>query len=274
MSSLLDLRRIRVGIEISGRVQYYEGLRVKASGTKYANATQNECTLTISGLKRETRNYLLSETSPYNDNRTPKRIILEVGRVSAGIFQLFIGDIISAEPSLPPDLDITLKAKTQNFQAGNIVAVSHGPLSKLSVIAKNIAASLGLILNFQATDKQIANFQHSGPALKQVDALANAGGVRAYIDDKRLIVKNLDAALSGRIRILNKNSGMVGIPKVTEKGVDVTFLIDSEATLGGLLRLESQINPAVNGDYVINQLGFEVASHDTPFFYTAKTTRL
>lgn len=98
--------------------------------------------------------------------------------------------------------------------------------------------------------------------------------MKAFIDDDMLYVKDQDKALSGRLRILNQKSGMVGIPKATEKGVDVTYLIDSESSLGGMLRLESKFNPALNGDYIIEQLKFDIASHDDPFFYQATCKRI
>lgn len=269
MSVKPDLRRIRFGIEISGRINWYEGLRVRASGTKFANAQQNECTLTVSGLSMSTRDHLLTETSPFNSNRTPKRLIIEVGRVSTALFRIYIGDIVSAEPTSPPDVDIVIKAKTQSAQAGNVVAISSGPLSKLSAVSQRVADEIGLGLDFQALDKNISSFSYTGAALKMVNLLQESGGVRAFIDDELLIVKNYGQALAGRLRILGANTGMVGIPKATEKGVDVTFLIDSESLLGGILRLDSKINKSINGDYVIDQLKFDVASHDDPFFYTA-----
>lgn len=269
MPSSPDLRRIRFGIEISGRVNWYEGLRVRASGTKFANAQQNECTLTVSGLSMATRDHLLTETSPFNSNRTPKRMIIEVGRVSSALFRIYIGDIVSSEPTSPPDVDIVIKAKTQSAQAGNVVAISSGPLSKLSAVSQRVADEIGLGLDFQALDKNISSFSFTGAALKMVNLLQESGGVRAFIDDELLIVKNYGQALAGRLRILGANTGMVGIPKATEKGVDVTFLIDSESLLGGMLRLDSKMNKSINGDYVIDQLKFDVASHDDPFFYTA-----
>jgi hypothetical protein len=269
----VDLRRIRVGIEVSGQINWYEGLRVKASGTKYANPLQNECQVTIGGLKASVRDYILSETSPYNSNRTPKRLVMECGRVSTGLFRIFTGDILSAEPGPPPEVEITLKAKTQSAQSGNIVAISGAAISKLSGISRRVADEMNLGLDFQALDKNIGNFSFSGAAIKLVNQLQETGNVRAFIDDESLIVKDYDKALSGRLKILNMNSGMVGIPKQTEKGVDVTFLIDSESLLGGMLRLESKFNKAINGDYVIDQLKFEVATHDDPFFYTATCTR-
>ena len=273
MASIPDLRRIRFGIEISGRINWYEGLRVRASGTKFANAQQNECTLTVSGLSMSTRDHLLTETSPFNSNRTPKRLIIEVGRVSTALFRIFIGDIVSAEPSAPPDVDVIIKAKTQSAQSGNIVAIASGPISKLSAISQRVADEIGLGLDFQALDKNISNFSYTGAALKMVNLLQDSGGVRAFIDDETLIVKNYGSALSGRIRILGADTGMVGIPKATEKGLDVTFLIDSESLLGGMIRLDSKMNKSLNGDYVIDQLKFDLASHEDPFFYSATCSR-
>lgn len=269
MTTTPDLRRIRFGIEISGRINWYEGLRVRAGGTKFANAQQNECTLTVSGLSMSTRDHLLTETSPFNSNRTPKRLIIEVGRVSTALFRIFIGDIVSAEPSAPPDVDVIIKAKTQSAQAGNVVAIASGPISKLSAISQRVADEIGLGLDFQALDKNISNFSYTGAALKMVNLLQDSGGVRAFIDDEKLIVKNYGSALAGRIRILGADTGMVGIPKATEKGLDVTFLIDSESLLGGMIRLDSKMNKSLNGDYVIDQLKFDVASHEDPFFYSA-----
>lgn len=269
----VDLRRIRIGVEVSGQINWYEGLRIKASGTKYANPLQNECQVTIGGLKASVRDYLLSETSPYNSNRTPKRLIVEAGRISTGLFRIFTGDILSAEPGPPPEVEITLKAKTQSAQSGNIVAIAGAAISKLSGISRRVADEMKLGLDFQALDRNIGNFSFSGAAIKLVNQLQETGNVRAFIDDESLIVKDYDKALSGRLKILNMNSGMVGIPKQTEKGVDVTFLIDSESLLGGMLRLESRFNKAINGDYVIDQLKFDIASHDDPFFYTATCTR-
>lgn len=269
MTSIPDLRRIRFGIEISGKINWYEGLRVRASGTKFANAQQNECTLTVTGLSMTTRDHLLTETSPFNSNRTPKRLILEVGRVSTALFRIFIGDIVSTEPSSPPDVDVIIKAKTQAAQSGNVVSIASGPLSKLSAISQRVADEIGLGLDFQAIDKNVSNFSYTGAALKMVNLLQDSGSVRAFIDDEILIVKNYGQALSGRIRVLSVDTGMVGIPKATEKGLDVTFLIDSESLLGGMLRLDSKMNKSLNGDYVIDQLKFDVASHEDPFFYSA-----
>ena len=274
MVDQVDRRVIRVGIEIAGRINYYDGLRVKASGTKYANPLQNDCTVTISGLSMAVRDRILTDTSPYNPSPTPRRLIIDAGRESYGTFRLFIGDITSAEPGPPPDVDLVIKAKTENAQAMNVAAVSFGATSQLSSIAQQTAKEIGVGLLFEAAEKSIANWSFTGPALKLVRRLEEMGNVRAFIDDDLLIVKDMGSVIRGAVRVLNLNSGLVGIPKATEKGLDVTFLIDRETRLGGMLRLDSRMNKVLNGDYSIDQLKFDVATHEDPFFYQAQCTRL
>lgn len=274
---MIDLRSIRVGIEISGRMHYYEskeGMRIRASGTKHANATQNDCTVILSNLKRETRDFLITETSPFNDNSSLKRIIVEAGRVQLGVFQLFVGDIVSAEPSSPPDVDITIHAKTGANANTRVISTSSGARTNLSEIAREIASGIGVDLDFQAVDKLISNFTYTGGALGQISRLSEAGGVRAFLDDMKLLVQDRDKATAGRVKLLNLNSGMIGLPKITETGVEVLYLIDGESALGGTLQLESQFNKAANGSYKIDQLSFEVASHEEPFFYKAICSRI
>lgn len=274
MVDQVDRRVIRIGIEIAGRINYYDGLRVKASGTKYANPLQNDCTVTISGLSMSVRDRILTDTSPYNPSPTPRRLIIDAGRESYGTFRLFIGDITSAEPGPPPDVDLVIKAKTENAQAMNVAAVSFGATSRLSSIAQQTAKEIGVGLLFEAADKSIANWSFTGPALKLVRRLEEMGNVRAFIDDDLLIVKDMGSVIRGAVRVLNLDSGLVGIPKATEKGLDVTFLIDRETKLGGMLRLDSRMNKALNGDYSIDQLKFDIATHEDPFFYQAQCTRL
>lgn len=270
----LDPRIVRVGIEVNGKVKYYEGLAITAAGMKYANPIQNECEIKIDNIDRETRDYILTETSPFNLNRKPKRIFLEAGRVSYGTTQIFVGNITTAEISQPPDITITLKSLTHDFYKGQIVGRTGGAIASLKQIAKGAADDMDLSLNFQATDKNIANYSYSGSALKQVDALSDAGGVDAYIDDTQLIVKDYNVPLTGTLRKLDLTSGMIGIPELTEQGVRVKFLLDNKTTLGGALEINSQIYPAINGQYVIYKLGFVIASRDVPFYWLAECKRL
>ncbi len=269
----LDPRLLRIGIEVAGRLKLYEGLAMTASGTKYANANQNECEVKIINLDRFTHDYLLTETSPFNKNKKRKILTVEAGRVSTGYALVFQGDITSAVGAQPPDITMTLKAATGDHAKGTIIATSQPGVTPLRNIAAKVAQDMGLNLNFEAKPKQISNYSFTGSVVKQVEQLGNLGRVNAFIDDGVLVVKDFNAALTRRVRALNIDSGMIGIPEFTEQGIKVKMLFDNQTVLGGGLFIDSLLNPAANGLYSIFKLGFELASRDTPFYYIAEATR-
>lgn len=268
-----DPRIVRVGVEVNGEVRVYEDLDITVSGSKVANPIQNTCTVTISNLTRDVRNYLLTETSPFNANRTPKRLFVEVGRLGDGPSRIFTGEIVTSAPTQPPDIGLTLTAKTGAFAAGQVVARSGTAQQALSSLAARVAADLSLTLDFRAQDKQIANYAFNGPMLRQVQALELAGGVDAYVDDETLVVKDRGAPLTDRTHVLSAQSGMIGIPEATERGVKVQMMLDAKVTVGGGLTIESALNPAMNGAYTIYKLDFEAATRDQPFYWTAEASR-
>ena len=271
---MIDQRIIRVGLEIDGALQLYEGLRVKANGTKYTDPTQADCNLTITGLKAETRDYILSACDPTRPRRGQAvRVSLEVGRESAGYFLLFVGDVTSAEITAPPDVDLVMKCKTNNNSNAKVVSVSGGQRTTLRQLAEQCAANNGLSLIFEALNKNVSNYQFIGSAADQIKTLQRVGGVDCFVDDKQLLVKDKGKPLRERVRVLNMNSGLVGIPKATDKGVQVQYLVDGESTLGGTLRLESKMNKTLSGDYTITELKFDVSTHEDAFFYTATGKR-
>ena len=218
--------------------------------------------------------YLLSETSPFNKNRTSKKIILEAGRKSYGTTKVFDGNIGTAEPTEPPDIGLKFTCQEGQFLKGKLVSSAQAGSVPLSRIAKGVAADTGLELNFQATDKNISNYAFTGGALRQVDKLGSLGAVEAFVDGNQLVVKDINVPLTGKLRILNENSGMVGIPKITEQGIKVTMLLDNQTTLGGALEIESKIYPTTNGRYAIFKMPWAISSRQKPFYWIPEGVRL
>lgn len=272
----IDNRLVTIGIEVNGRLlQYTQPLKITATGTKYANANQNECTVTISNISPEVQDYILTETSPFNANRTPKVLTVSAGRESYGLSQIYIGNIISAKVTQPPDVTMTLRCLTGDYEKGNIVSKSKAASVTLSQIAADIAKDLGLGLNFQVkVDKKITNYTYTGSNLKQTDLLGQMGFIDAFVDDKVLVVKESSLPLSEITKLINIDTGMVYIPDITEQGLTVTFLLDNSTRVGALLRVTSERYPAANGDYIIYQLGFDISTRDQPFYYIAKAKRI
>ena len=274
MTNVLDPRVVSVTIEVNGQTKTYSSpLNITATGTKYGNALQNECVVTISNLDKNTLDYLLTETSPYNLNRTPKTITVKAGRESYGTSIIYVGNIVNVIVSQPPDVTVTMKCLTGNFLKGNIISRNQPGQATLKQLSQQIAQDGNFVLNFQANDKNIGNYQFGGGALNQVTLLGLSGNINAFIDDNTLIVKNALIPLTGTLRILSAETGMIGIPEFTEQGIKVKFLVDNQTKLGGGLRIQSTQYPAANGDYVIYKLGFQITSRDIPFYYIAEAAR-
>lgn len=270
----LDPRIIKVTIEVGGQLKtYMQPLGIVVTGTKYGNSLQNEAEVILNNLDRPTRDYILTQTSPYNLNKSPKSITVEAGRQSYGTAVIYRGNIVTSTLTQPPDIGVVLKCLTGNFLKGKILSRNQPGLASLQQISQQIAQDTGTLLNFQATNKSIANYAFSGAAPKQVDVLNSYGNINAFIDDDILVVKNAFIPLNNTLRILNADTGMVEIPEFTEQGIKVKFLLDNRTQLGSALRIQSAQNPAINGDYVIYKLGFHIATRDTPFYYTAEAAR-
>lgn len=274
---VIDPRMLKLVITI-GTTQYiYEdtgditspGLFMTAKGSKYANAIQNECTLTISNLASNEKNFILTETSPFNQNTEAKQMEVYAGRVSTGYALVFSGDITNVNATQPPDVDVIIKSATGQHLKAGVVGINRGAQAKLSAIAGGVANDLGLQLNFQASDKLISNHTYSGSQLGEVTKVGDLGNVNAYIDDNTLVVKDWNVPLKNTAVVVNETTGMIGIPELTEEGVQVTFLFNNITQLGGMVQLTSTNNPSLNGNYTISKLDFDLANRDTAFYFKA-----
>ena len=270
----IDPRIVRLSIQVQGQLKIYEGLDIRSTGCKYANPLQNEAQVEIANLTQADRDYILTATSPYNKDKTPKILILEAGRQSTGYTQIYKGEISSCVPTQPPDIVLKFKCKANQFLKGNIISSAQPSLSTLKKIAAQAAADNALQLRFEATDKNVSNYTFTGPSINQVEHVAALGAIDCYCDDDQLVVKDKNVPLVGQMRVLDAQSGMVGIPELTEQGLKVTYLLDNTTTLGGALQIHSAVYPSVNGNYVIYKLGWNVTSRDTPFYWIAECVRV
>lgn len=271
---MIDKRLVRISFEINGQLRQYEGLSVAVTGTKYANPVCDECTIRIANLAKDVRDYLATETSPFNKNKTRKLMIVEAGRESYGYSEIYRGAIQSVTVSQPPDTWLEVEAMTGKEKSTDVISKVKPQKISLKKIAQEIAGDLGASLSFEALDKQISNYAYNGGALGQVDVLADAGDIDVFLDGGQLVVKDKNVPLSGKVRILNKDTGLIGIPQLTEQGVRCTMLLDNQTAIGGALDITSELYPAVNGKYAIYKLSFDIESRGQSFYYVAECVRI
>lgn len=273
MAENIDKRIIIVEIEVPGGKKRLEGLSCDFTVTKTAGSLMNEAEIRIANLARADRDYIVTATSPLRRPRRRKSITVWAGYASTGVTRRFSGDITDSSVTQPPDIWLSVKAKTGYHARGDLVARTAPAQANLSQLAGNVAKDLGLELDFQATDKSVSNYSFTGGNLIQVDRLARAGLVDAYVDDDRLIIKDRGKALAGRVRKLCEATGMIGIPEVDERGVRVKMFMDQHTGLGTMLEIESTLNPAANGNFVIYKMRDNCSMRGLPFYIEAEASK-
>lgn len=271
MTQAFDDRIVRVGLEIDGDISVFEGLDIRAQGRMFASPTNNICSVRISNLTEDQRNYILTKASPNffrEGGRQSVKMYLDVGRESTGVFRLFEGGVMATGATQPPDIGIVLESINNNYATSLIGGTSFGAITKLSTICKRIAQQNGLTLEFDAKDINIENYSFTGALAKQVEELQFVGGMNVFVDNKTLVVLDVRKRRGAGEIFLALDTGMVGQPNACDSGVIVKAMINSAYRLGGGIYVESKINPAVNGHYKIMQLNFEIANRDDPFWFT------
>jgi hypothetical protein len=249
------------------------GMSISATGQKYANPLQDDCSISIANLSPKIRNLLLTQLTNFNYNQQRKTMALYAGRVSTGLFLLYSGDITQCVPSQPPDITLHVSCKTAQFYKFNILAQANAITAPMSQISAQVASAMGLKIQFEATDKNIQNYSYTGSAEKQVRALSDLGAIDCYVDGGILVVKDKGKPLQNVRYAVNSNNGMIGIPEPTDWGVRVRSLLVPNARVGGAIDLVSEKNPLLNGAYTTYKLGFQVASREVPFYTIFEATK-
>lgn len=275
-ASAFDGRLVEVDIAFPEGSPYTfdQNFMIKATGTKFASANQASCELTIYNLTRTLRQELITACSPLGNRDNLPTVSLKIGRVSTGSFLLYVGNVISANLTQPPDIGMTFRALTNNALLGAIAATQQPALSSLNTISQQVADLGKLTLDYQATNKNISNFSYLGNPLDGVSKINDCGGVLAYCDNQTLVVLDSGKPRISPPRVLSQSTGMVGIPQITEQGVVVTMMADNSIVLGGQITIQSELNPAANGTWFIIRIDYDVSSREQQFFYTLLCSRL
>jgi len=272
---MLDERKIRVtiGLDNGRSTHVFETLAISAIGSKHSSAIQNNAEVRIANVDKDLRDQLLTEGTPFNALCPKNTVLVEAGRESSGLSQVYFGDITTVNVTQAPDIWLVIRALTGQHAKRKTVALGDQTTSTFSFIAGQAAKAMGVSLDFQAEDKNVVNYSYSGSVGKLADSLSEISiGVDAYIDDDRLVVRPRELEQIGAIPV-NIDTGMIGIPEFIDFGSRCTVLLDQQIQLGRDIDLQSAAYPAVNGRYNIYKLGFNIANRDSPFYYVIEAAR-
>lgn len=285
----MDKRICYVQIQTQDGGKQIENIAIKGRIERKASVTGSTAKISIANLSKPDVEYLTTYTSRFINPAQQKKINVFAGYQSTGVGQIFSGDIVSATPEGLPDTWLNIEAKSNYHNQTNIVSYTINE-AKTQDIAQNIATQYGLALDWRSKSQKLIDcFNINGAKARLLNELNKLDNFRAYIDNGvlRVIDKDeeppketqtpstynsnvSDTKKTGYVKLINADSGLIGIPKIDEYGVVVKVLIDPSMNLGDWFKLESRLYPIVNGYYQIYEMVYDFASREPQFYIELK----
>lgn len=275
MTYKVDKRICYVQIQTPSGDKEIRNISMRGRITRKMSETGSDAKISIANLAREDVEYLTTYTSPYVDQSKKKHINIFAGYESTGVGMIFSGDIYSALPEGLPDTWLNIEAKTEYFNQQNIITLSQGRMP-VKNIAAIIANQLGCELVFRSSsEKFIDSFNFTGAKTKLLNRLNELDNFYAYIDNGVLYCvdrdetppeQNSSVKTKGTIKLINEDSGLIGIPQPDEYGVKIKVLLDPSVNLGDWFKLESKRLPIVNGFYQVYEMTYDFATREPQYY--------
>lgn len=246
-----------------------EGLAIKGKVSRKGGSTQAEAQVSIANLPQEDIEFLTTYSSPYMKPKTKKLIRIYAGYSKTGWGQIFAGDIEEAIPADMPDTWLNIKAKSLFY--ANRTPLSFGVNNiKSQDLAQSIAKELGLNFEWQASSqKTFDQFQFTGSKTGLIKQYNKLDDVTMYEDNGvlRVVDKVTSQPTSDKgVKLISKDSGMIGIPEPDQYGVKVQCLLDASLNLSKWIKVESVKLPTINGYYQVYDLDFDFANREQNFY--------
>ena len=206
--------------------------------------------VTIYGLPLDIMEQL--STLSMKPNYYAKNVI----RIMAGMTQVFCGTITkaSADFSGAPEVKLSIESQTAFF--GSITAQSdsvvNGSQSAASFIEQQVKKA-GFSFKNEGVTGQVQNSVYQGSPIEQARQCAREIGAELVLDDDKAVLIGNGASRKGHAPLLKKDTGLIGYPKLTQKGVDVTCIYNPALQFAGAFKLES-IVPKASGEWRITKL--------------------
>jgi hypothetical protein len=254
-----------------------EGIDVKFKIDLPMSAVMTKADISICNLTRDDIEYLTTYTSQWIALTQRKRIRLFAGYADAlPIEMVFDGDIINAIPTAPPDIWLECKAQSGNYGSTQMFSRSVLVPSSIKSVMTEASGWVGKELEWRATsEKQIQKFDFSGSYTKLVDKLNGLDDVIVFEESDKLIAVDRNAPVrDGFIREISEQSGMIGVPKIDNIGIEAQLFLDTRIKRGDTVHLTSKRVPAADGLYYVYNITHEGHLRGQNWYTTVKARRL
>jgi hypothetical protein len=273
-----------VEVTISGKAGTLkvDKLKIDASGQKGIGSKQNTATISIWNLTKSHRKQLGEEFD---------KIELKVGYRGGPLFTIFKGDIRDVTTTLETadvksemecgdgDEGIGKGAVSKTFPAGT------KPKEIVEYLQKEMPGTTkGETKGIDALPAYKRPVSLYGWAFREMDKLGREHGFYWSVQNGQLEAVKNDQTLPGST-VLSKETGLIGIPEVTDKGVKVKCLIRPGIAPGRQIDVRSDFLDEESGKdkkksdeggglFRISELSFDLTNRGETFYYEAEGNRV
>lgn len=251
--------------------------RILASIINPGGESMGAAQIRVYGMSAELMNKLTTIGQINRATRVKNTVSVAVGDDN-GMQLVFFGVIAdawadyNASPDVPfmiqanAGLDIALKPVNATSYKGNVPIVQ---------IMQDLATEAGLAFEGDV-DVSLFNPYLPGTTLNKIRSAARAAGVEYVIDRGTLSIWLVGKSrASDSIPKISADTGMVGYPTLSSKGMTIKALFNQNIKYGADIEVESFI-PMANGTWHVYDLGHEISSQmpDGPWFTTIEAYRV
>ena len=273
-SSLLMSQKVLDGLNIGFRVRIVSDMGVPA-----------EANIDIYNLNRDDLQFLTTSAANWMAKKT---LIQLYAGYDDDVELIFGGQIMTAPPEGYPDLVLHIKCLSGlewmttniNVQKANIKLIDLiDYTSSVTGFPVNIPAKMRR--TNETLNKKIDEFSYTGSVYNLLDKIQSMlggfsiGGKSVFLSayNDNTFVWNPETT-DGQTLYISKESGMVGVPEITDIGANVKMLLNTKVRTGSRIYLHSDRVPDASGEYIITQIIHEGEVRGTAWYTTLMCTRI
>lgn len=286
MTNVLVKRRLSLSVTL-GEGQFGEDVgdtvtitraRMTASLMNPGGESMGMCKLMVFGLKQETMNKLTTIGQINRAIRTKNAISLEAGDDVNGLQTVFRGTIFDAwaDYNASPEVSFNIIAYAGLDAAVKPVnPTSYQGSTSVALIMQALATEAGLTFEDNGVEVQLANPYLSGTVLDKIKKCARAANILYMIDRGALSIWPRDGIRASGKPLIAPDTGMVGYPSLSSKGMTLKTLFNFDILLGGEVIVDSSI-PMARGTWRVFNTSHELSAEvpDGPWFTNVECYRV
>jgi hypothetical protein len=190
----------------------------------------------------------------------------------------FFGVIVDAyaEYNGAPDVPFVIEAAAgMDIAVKPVNATSYKGQVAVTQIMQDLATEAGLAFEPNGVAVNLLNAYLSGTTLNKIQKVARAANVQYTIDRGTLAIWDLGKSRDGEVPLISVDSGMVGYPTLSSKGMSLRTAFNFNIKLGADVKVQSSIEMAT-GIWHVFTVDHEISSQmpDGPWFSNIEVYRV